>query len=184
MKLTRVVLAVLPCLLATPLLAQPQIGGGTCNSGTLNGIYSLSLAGRDVGSSAAFSNVLQATGTAAFDGLSKVTFNLTNNTNKTAGLAQTWSGTYSLQSNCIGVVNITTGDTASFTLGAFDGGVDFFVDGQDGVYSLLGNGNTQPTATCATGALNGTYAVNANGFTLASGVVAGVNQVSGLMVFN
>ncbi len=186
MKLNRTILAWLPCLLAAPLLAQPQIVGvgGPCNSSMLNGSYSLTLAGRDVSSAVSFSNVLQGNGTAAFDGQSKVTFVLTNNTNKIAGSGQTWSGTYSLQANCLGVVNITTGNTASFTLGSYDGGVDFFIDGQDGVYSYLGGGNTQPTATCVAGTFNGTYQFNGNGFALSSGTVTGVNQISGLMVFN
>ena len=70
MKGHRTFLAFLPGLLAVPLLAQPQIGGGSCNSATLNGIYSLTLAGRDVSSSASFSNVLEGIGTATFDGLS------------------------------------------------------------------------------------------------------------------
>src|SRR5277367_206325 len=109
MYLCRTTLRWLPCLLAAPLFAQPQIGGGTCSSSTLKGIYSLTISGRDLSSSVSFSNVLQGTGTATFDGLSAVTFNLTNNTNKLAGQGQTWSGTYSLQSNCIGTVSITTG---------------------------------------------------------------------------
>jgi hypothetical protein len=186
MKISRISLACLPCLLAAPLLAQPQIVGvgGPCNSSMLNGIYSLTLTGRDVSSSVSFSNVLQGTGTATFDGQSKVTFLLTDNTNKLAGQAQTWSGTYSLQANCVGVVSITTGNAASFTLGSYDGGADFFIDGQDGVYSYLGGGNTQPTATCVTGSFNGTYQFNGNGFALTSTTVAGVNQISGLLVFN
>ena len=63
------------------------------NSSTLSGGYSLTLSGRDL-DSAVFSNILQGTGTATFDGQSKVTFNLTNNTNKTPGQSQTWSGTF------------------------------------------------------------------------------------------
>ena len=179
----RTLLASLPLLLATPLLAQPQIGGGTCTSAALSGTYSLTLAGRDVSSAVAFSNVLQGTGTATFDGLSKVTFTLTNNTNKAFGVAQIMSGTYSLQSNCIGALNITSGDTASFILGSFNQGQNYFITGQDGVYSLIGNGNTQPTA-CAATVLNGAYAFNGNGFGLSSGAIAGVNYISGLMTFD
>jgi hypothetical protein len=189
MNLHRTILRWLPCLLAAPLLAQPQIGGGTCNSSNLNGTYSLTLSGRDLSSSVTFSDVLQGIGTATFDGLSKVTFNLTNNTTKLSGQGQTWSGTYSMQSNCIGLVNITSGDSsgpASFTLGIYDSGEGYFITGQDGVYSLLGSGNTEPptTTTCTTSTLNGTYQFNANGFALSSGVIGGVNQLSGLMVFN
>jgi hypothetical protein len=189
MTVKATLLAWLPCLLAAPLFAQPQIVGvgGPCNSSTLKGTYSLSLTGRDVASTLSFATVLQGVGTATFDGLSNVSFQVTNNTNSSTSKVsgpQTWSGTYSLQSNCIGVLSITTGNAASFTLGSYDGGVDFFIDGQDGIYSYLGNGNTQPSATCAAGALNGTYAFNGNGFALSSGVIGGVNQVSGLMTFN
>jgi hypothetical protein len=170
--------------LTMPLEAQPQIGGGTCTSSTLNGTYSLTLSGRDVGSSVAFSNIVQGVGLATFDGLSKVTFTLTNNTNKAFGVAQTLSGTYSLQSNCIGAVSITSGDTASFILGSFNSGTNFFVTGQDGVYSFIGNGNTQPTATCSAAQLNGTYAFNGNGFALNSNAIAAVNYISGLVTFD
>jgi hypothetical protein len=127
---------------------------------------------------------MQGIGTATFDGLSAVTLNLTDNTNKLSGQTQTWSGTYSMQSNCIGQVTITTGDTASFTLGIYNSGQGYFITGQDGVYSLLGSGNTQPTATCSMGTLNGTYQFNANGFALSSGTIGGVNQLSGLLTFN
>jgi hypothetical protein len=185
----RTTLACLPFLIAAPLLAQPQIGGGTCNSASLSGTYSLSLSGRDLSSAVSFSNVLQGVGTATFDGLSKVTFTLTNNTQKNFGVAQTLSGTYSLQANCIGVVNITSGDTATFTLGSFNEAAEgvpalnFFIDGQDGVYSFLGNGNMLP-ASCTASQLSGIYAFNGNGFALTSSAISGVNSISGLMQFD
>lgn len=178
----------LPCLLAiplaVPLAAQPQIGGGTCTSSTLNGTYSLTLSGRDVSSAVTFSNVVQGVGLATFDGLNKVTFTLTNNTNKAFGVAQTLGGTYSLQSNCIGAVSITSGDTANLILGSFNSGTNFFVTGQDGVYSFIGNGNTQPAATCSASQLSGTYGFNGNGFALNSNAIAGVNYISGLLKFD
>ena len=176
------ILGSLLCLLAAPLMAQ-QIGGGTCDSSTLNGTYTLSLTGRDLSSAVAFSSVLQGVGTATFDGLSQVTVALTNNTNKAFGVAQTLSGTYSMQTNCIGAVSITSGDTASFTLGSFNQGRNFFLNGQDGVYSFLGNGNLLP-ASCSASDFNGVYAFNGNGFTLASGAVAGVDIISGLLTFD
>jgi hypothetical protein len=183
MRIQHTILACLPCLLAAPLLAQPQIGGGTCTSSTLNGAYSLMLTGRDLSSAVAFSNILQGIGTATFDGLSKVTFSLTNNTNKTTGVPQTQSGTYSLQSNCIGVVNITSGDTASYILGVYNTGEAYFITGQDGTYSLLGSGNTVP-ASCTAGTLTGVYTFNGNGDSLTSGTIAGVNNISGLLTFD
>src|SRR5580698_134366 len=88
---------VLAISLAGSVFAQPQIGALTCSSATLSGTYSLTLSGRDLTSATAFSNVEQGVGTATFDGLSAVTFNLTNNTNKAQGVAQKLSGTYSMQ---------------------------------------------------------------------------------------
>ncbi len=183
MKMHRMLLTCLPCLLMGPLLAQPQIGGGTCASSTLTGTYSLSITGRDLSSSVVFSNSLQGIGTATFDGLSKVTFAFTNNTNKAAGVMQTWSGTYSMQSNCLGIINITTGDTATLTLGTYNTGAAYFISGQDGVYSLLGSGNTVP-ATCSATTLSGVYPFNGNGFALTSGAISGVNSISGLLTFD
>jgi hypothetical protein len=171
------------CLSPLGLCAQPQIGGGTCSSASLSGMYSVTLSGRDVSSSLNFSKILQGIGTATFDGLSKVSFVLTNNTNQAAGVSQTFSGTYSLQANCVGVMNITTGDTASFTLEAYNLGKNYLITGQDGTYSFAGSGGTLP-ASCTTGTLSGTYAFNGNGFPLSSGSIAGVNTISGLLTFN
>jgi hypothetical protein len=182
-------IGVLPAwLLAIPLamtvVAQPQVGGGTCNSGTLTGTYSLTLTGRDLSSSTTFNNVEQGVGTATFDGLSAVTFNLTNNTNKALGVVEKLSGTYSLQTNCLGTINITSGDTATFTLGAFSLGSAYFISGQDGQFALSGNGNAVPTAACTTGTFNGTYSFNGNGYVLNAGAIVGGNYISGLAVFD
>src|SRR5580693_8345014 len=85
--------AYLAWLSAVPLSAQTQIGGGICSSASLTGTYSLSLNGRDVGSSVTFSKISEGIGTATFDGLSKVTFTLTTNVNQSFGTPQTLSGT-------------------------------------------------------------------------------------------
>lgn len=182
MKMHRIVLACLPCLPAA-LLAQPQIGGGICSSSTLSGNYSLTLTGRDVSSSAGFSSALQGIGIAAFDGLSKVTFTLTNNTNKALSTPQTLSGEYSLQANCVGAVNITSGDTASFTLESFNSGGGYLITGQDGTYSYTGSGSELPES-CTASELSGAYAFNGAGFALASGAIAGVNYISGIVTFD
>ncbi len=88
-------------LIATPMLAQTQIGGGICNSSTLTGTYALSMSGRQVSSAGAFTSVLQADGSATFDGLSTVTIAVSENTNQAVGTPLNWSGTYSVQSNCL-----------------------------------------------------------------------------------
>jgi uncharacterized protein (AIM24 family) len=115
--------------------------------------------------------------------LSKATFNLTNNTNQTAGMSQTWSGTYSMQSNCVGVVTITTGDTASFGVGVYNEGKDYVLTGQDGVYSFTGSGSLLP-ATCPASIPAGSYPFNGSGFTLSSGAITGVLYSSGLIQFS
>ena len=75
-----------PCLLAWPLLAQNvRIGGGTCNSSTLNGNYALSLTGRQVTSAGAFTNVSQTMGSATFDGQSTVKISLAADTLQAPG---------------------------------------------------------------------------------------------------
>ena len=106
-------------MLALPAIAQPVIGGGMCNSATLTGTYELLLNGRQLTSTGAVTQVFQGVGTAAFDGLSKVTINLTANTvtaSQSFGTPVTYSGTYSLQSNCVGTIAITSGDTATYAL--------------------------------------------------------------------
>jgi uncharacterized protein (TIGR03437 family) len=172
--------------LAIPAFAQPQIGGGTCASSTLSGTYSLSLNGRALEplSQASFANALQGVGTATFDGLSKVTFTLTENAAAALGTAVTLAGTYSLQSNCVGTLSITSGDTANFNLVAYDSGADYLITGEDGTYSFNGSGGTMPTAACATMTFNGTYSFNGNGFGLQSHAVNGANYISGLMTFD
>jgi hypothetical protein len=179
----RTFLSCLPFLLAVPMMAQPQIGGGTCSSATLSGPYSASLTGRDVSSSISFLNATQSVGSVTFDGLSKVTFTLTNNTNKAAGTTQTLSGTYSLQSNCIGVVTITSGDTASFTLEAFNLGNNYLLTGQDATYALIVNGSNLPT-TCPTTFPTGTYSFAGSGFLLSSTTISSVFNILGTITIS
>jgi hypothetical protein len=176
---SRALLACLPGLLALPLLAQPQIGGGTCSSASVNGNYSVSLTGRDVTNAVTFTNVEYSIGSVTFDGLSKVTFNLTMGSAKFPLLAQTLSGTYTMQSNCVGTVSITTGDTASFTLESYNSGKDYLMVGQDGVYSISLSGSVLP-ATCPTAIPAGSYSFNGNGFLLTSAQISGAFNISGL----
>ena len=170
--------------LSAPLMAQMQIGGGTCSSSSLSGVYSLTLTGRDVNASLMFAKVLEGVGTATFDGQSKVTFSLTNNTNQASGTAATWTGTYSLQANCSGTLSLSSGDTASFSLQSYNGGKNYIVTGEDGTFVLTGSGSLLPTAACSASLLNGSYSFNASGFPLASGAVSGANNVSGMLQFD
>src|SRR5579862_9860240 len=146
-RLHTTLLATLFCLPAAPALAQTTIGSSTCTSSALNGTYELVLSGRQVTSTGATSKLFQAVGTAAFDGLSKVTWTLTANTVTTSqsfGTALVYSGTYSLQSNCLGSISIATGDTGTFTLESYNEGKSFAVIGSDATYAYNGSGNVQP----------------------------------------
>ncbi len=147
MKLTSTALPLLFAgLIAAPLVAQTQIGGGTCSSSSLNGIYAVSITGRQVTSSGTFTGALQALGTATFDGLSTVTIALSQNTAQVVGTSLNWSGTYSVQANCAAVVNITTGGSATLNVVVYNQGKDFQLAGNDATYSYTGNGVIQPAA--------------------------------------
>jgi hypothetical protein len=168
------------CLLAAPLVAQPAIGGNTCDSGDLSGIYAFTLTGRQVTAAGNFTNVLQGNGSANFDGLNKVTITLTTDTLQSVGTPLTWTGTYTMQANCAGTVTITSGGSATLNLVSYDQGVDFLVTGNDAVYSYSGSGNTQPTG-CSAATLSGVYVFTSTGYTLASGAVSGVVNMTGLL---
>jgi uncharacterized protein (TIGR03437 family) len=176
---------------ALPGLAQTAIGGGTCNSATLSGTYELLLSGRQLTSTGAVTQVFQGVGTATFDGLSKVTFNLTANTVTTTqsfGTQVTYSGSYSMQSNCVGTISITTGDTATFTLEAYSqapsatAASEFAVVGSDASYAFNGTGNSQP-ATCPT-TITGAHEFNATGSGLSGASVTSTLDVAGILQFD
>ncbi len=179
------------CLPAVPALAQTAVGGGTCTSSSLTGTYEFLLNGRQVAASGATSKQTQAVGTATFDGLSKVTLTMTSNivgAAKSFGTPLVYSGTYSLQSNCVGSISITSGDTATFTIEAHS--VDtttlqakaFAATGSDATYAYNGSGNAQPAACPTT--LSGLHEFNGTGSTLSGSSVAGVLDVAGVLQFD
>jgi uncharacterized protein (TIGR03437 family) len=170
------------CLLAAPFVACAQTSG-TCTSATLKGTYSISLTGRAVSSALVFGKDYQAVGTITFDGVSAVSASLVSNTNAASGVAQTLAGTYTIPSNCIGTLNFTTGDTASYTLIPYNNGNNYEITGEDATYELTGAGGPQP-ASCLTSTVSGNYVFSGNGFALASGAITGVNDISGLLTFD
>jgi uncharacterized protein (TIGR03437 family) len=183
MKIDRNLLAFGAFLLAAPFAAHAQTTPVTCTNASLTGTHSLTLTGRNVSSSpSVLSNVYLAVGTATFDGAGNVTFNLNSNTNQSAS-PQTWSGTYNLPTNCLGTLNITTGDTASFTLIPYASDASFSLTGQDATYSLTGTGGLQPT-TCNAALLSGAFTFTGNGYALKSGAVTGVNAIAGALQFD
>ncbi len=174
-------------LLALPAFAQPSIPGGSCNSSTLQGTYELVLNGRQVTVAGAISKIFQSVGTATFDGQSKVTFTLTANQvniTQSFGTPLVYSGTYSLQANCQGTVNINTGDTASFTLIAFNQSKTFALIGSDATYAFSGSGNLQPTTACQVSSLSGVHEFSAQGNGLSNATVNGVVDVAGVLTFD
>lgn len=175
--------AVAFCALAASVSIQAQTGTPpTCTNATLSGTHSLNLTGRDVVGTT-FSKINASLGTATFDGAGNVTFNLTVNTAQAQGTAQTLSGTYSLPSNCLGTLNITSGDTASYTLIPYNSGNAFTITGQDATYQFTGSGGPQPIA-CLTSTLSGAYVFSGNGWAIGSGAIAGVNSISGVSQFD
>jgi uncharacterized protein (TIGR03437 family) len=179
-----VLLSFFACLLATPLLAQTTIGGGTCSSATVSGSYGASITGRQLTSAGKFTNVLQANGVATFDGQSKVTFAMTQSTLQTIATPLNWSGTYSVQANCAAQMTITTGGSATFNLAIYNGGTDILFTGSDATYSYSGSADTQPATGCSTAALAGSYIYSAAGYNLSSGAVVGSVALSGLFQFD
>jgi uncharacterized protein (TIGR03437 family) len=186
MKLRHITLLLtLVCVPAVPVLAQTTIGGGSCTSGTLNGSYEFLLNGRQVAATGAVSKVFQGVGTAAFDGLSKVTLTMTANTvgaTQSFGTPTVYSGTYSLQSNCVGSIAISTGDTGTFTVEAYSQGKAFAVIGSDANYAYNGSGNLQPATCPAT--LSGVHEFNATGSSLSGASVTSVLDVAGVLQFD
>jgi len=178
-------------MLALPAIAQPVIGGGTCNSATLTGTYELLLNGRQLTSTGAVTQVFQGVGTAAFDGLSKITLSLTTNAvtaSQSFGTPVTYSGTYSLQSNCVGSITITSGDSATYALEAYTQpgsatvASGFAVVGSDSSYAFNGTGTAQP-ATCPT-TITGAHEFNATGSGLSGASVISTLDVAGILTFD
>ncbi|HTW67966.1 MAG TPA: hypothetical protein VME17_25300 [Bryobacteraceae bacterium] len=184
MKLSQLTLHLLFLgIFAIPLMAQTQIGGGTCSSASLNTTYAVSISGRQVTSAGNFTSILQANGSATFDGLSKVTLTLTAGTNQALGMPLNWSGSYSVQANCAAVVTITSGGTATLNVMVYNQGKDFELTGSDATYSYTGSGVTQPSG-CSITTMNGAYTFAATGFSLNATSVNGVANGAGLLQFD
>ncbi len=176
-------LLTIACLVAAPVLAQTQIGGGACSASSLNGVYALTMTGRLVSSGGTFSAVFQANGSATFDGKSSVSFALTANTNGAAATQLTYSGSYTVQANCTGTVTISSGDTATFNVVVYTQGSAFSMTGHDATYTFSGGGSMQ-AANCLVSTLSGSYATNGTGYTLFGSSVSGITDGTGLVHFD
>ncbi len=168
-RLTRVFS--LCCLMAAPALAQ--ISGGSCSPANLTGTYNLLLNGRSVLATGDLTASFQSIGTATFDGTSNVTLAGTYNSTQASGQSFSYSGTYTLPSNCFGTITLTQGSSATFALVVWSSGSQFNLTGADpstaasptsSVYS--GNGSNVAPVACGTATLSGTYTYDALGSTL------------------
>jgi hypothetical protein len=171
------------CPLAAPLLAQPEIGGNTCASSTISGAYAFTLTGRQVTAAGNLSSVLQANGAATFDGLNKVTITMTADTLQSVATPMTWSGTYTMQSNCVGTVTITSASSPVLNLVSYDQGVDFLVTGNDAIYNYTGRGSTQPSS-CSAATLSGVYTLTGTGYSVSGTAVNASEDGTGLLQFD
>jgi hypothetical protein len=187
MMRTKTVTFVFFCQFAAPLLAQTSIGGGTCNSGTLNGAYAITISGRSFTGNQAtgtLTGVFEAIGSVTFDGLSKATFAVTADTNQASGTALNWTGTYSVQANCLATVTITSGGNGTFNLVLYAGGADFLMTGNDSTYAYSASGNSQPSG-CSAALLSGVYSITAQGYYgPGASTAGGAGAATGLLQFD
>jgi uncharacterized protein (TIGR03437 family) len=174
----------LPCLLAAPLAAQNPIGGGSCGASNLNGSYSLILSGRAISSAGSFAGSFQGVGSASFDGQGAVTLTGTDNTNLAQGKPFTFTGTYTVPSNCFGTISVTSPGAANFSLVVWNNGKNFNIVGTDANYVYSGSGGSFQPVACAKSTLSGKFLYSASGFTLSGTTQNGAGDESGIFQFD
>ncbi len=171
------------CLLTAPAFAQ-TISGGSCSAANLTGTYSLTLSGRAISPAGSFAGSFQGDGTATFDGQSQVTLTGIDNTNLASGKPFTYSGTYTIPSNCYGSLTLTTGSTATFALVVWSSGTQFNITGSDGTYIYSGSGTSNQPAACAAATLSGAFTYQTTGFTLSGTAQTGGAEEAGVLQFD
>jgi uncharacterized protein (TIGR03437 family) len=163
----------------------------SCATSMLSGTYYMTLSGRYAPSGGA-TRILASNGAATFDGAGNVTFNLTANTvngSQAFGTPLTYSGTYTVQSTCLGAINITTGDTATFTVVAYNFNTatmqakSFQLVGTDATYAYNGGGSVQPAA-CAVSTVSGGWAFSGTGNSLSGPANTGIADLEGILQFD
>lgn len=161
--------------------AYPSPASGTCGTSSLNGMYSITMSGRDIQPTGIFAEALQAAGTATFDGNGNVTLAGTEDTTAAQGQAFSYTGTYTLPSTCSGSLSA---NGVQWTLVVWNNGGSFAMIGQDGTYILSSTGgNTTPPA-CAAATLSGEYIFSASGFTETGNVPATAQDEAGVLQFD
>lgn len=185
----------LACLLslcavtAVPALAQ-TISPGTCAPANLSGPYSFVLNGRIFLTTGGLGGVFDSVGIATFDGVSGVTFQGTDNTLTAAGQSFTYSGTYTLASNCLGSITFTKGSAATLALVVWSSGAQFDISGTDpatGTTPALvygGNGSDVSPPACATASVSGGYTYLVQGWVLSGTAPTDAANESGVFQFD
>jgi uncharacterized protein (TIGR03437 family) len=169
---------------ASIVYAQPQIGGGTCTTASLTGNYWLSFNARNVSSSGTFQGVVQQLGLATFDGAGNFTVQFNQNSNTATGQTGQIGGTVNISSDCSGTLSVTSGANGTASLAVYNGGNTYNTSGASKSGAIgAGTGGIMPSA-CLTSTLSGAYAINANGFTIASSAVTGVADFNGVVTFD
>lgn len=177
------ILALALCGIAPAGVSAQTIPAGSCSAADLTGPYAFVLTGRAVSSSGALTGSLEANGLATFDGAGKVSIALTANTNLAVGKQLTYSGTYSVSSNCSGTVTITTGGNLTFNLVEWNQGNQVNLAGADSTYIYSGSASPNP-GLCNTASLSGPFTYTATGFTLTGSAIGGTGDESGLLQFD
>ncbi len=175
-------------MLAAPVLAQTATA--PCSAATLSGTYSLTLTGRAIAASGNLNALFEGIGTATYDGVSKVTFSGTDDSISATGQSFTYSGTYTMTSNCAGTITLNTGDHASFSLITWSSGQQFDISGTDTttgtapVYVWGGSGSSVVPPGCATASVSGPYTYEVTGNTIAAGAQADASNEAGTLSFD
>jgi uncharacterized protein (TIGR03437 family) len=158
--------------------------GTSCSASTLNGVYAVSLSARGISSSGSFTGSIQGVGTATFDGNGNATIAGTANTNTAAGQPFSYTGTYTLPSNCDGTGAFVIVGPAAFTLVVWNGGKNLSLVGSDASYVYTASATTTVPVACSTATLSGEYTYTASGFTLSGTTQNGSGDEAGLLQFD
>ena len=169
---------------STPPSGQ-TITGGTCSTSELNGTYTLLLNGRAISNAGTLTGSDQSTGTANFDGQGNVTLAGIANTNLAQGQTFSYTGTYSVPSNCSGTLSFTSSNGAeAFTLVVWNSGAQYAMVGSDPTYVSSGSGSRTQLPACADSSLSGEYTFTASGFTLAGTTQTSSQDEAGILQFD
>src|SRR5262249_10196885 len=86
-----------------------------CSAATFSGVYTFNATGFTL-SSTSVNGVENTAGLIQFDGVNKITVNLTTYTGGASSNSLTLTGTYSISSNCLGTATLTDSANASYTM--------------------------------------------------------------------